>query len=374
MARKIIFLNQSKIYHHDMMALLEDHGSNWKYLKDHRKFDPGTVSLYSRFGADNMPFRNSIIDLPGWKSPEYDHDFDLTFGQITDQRCFDLWKNKFDRPWIVYWSGGIDSTTIVSSILKNLPVGVRENISIACNQASVSEYPWFYFEHIKPNFRVIDSSVSINSPTHDFYSINGELADQLFAGSISQSMLLSSDRIMRKNLHSDPDDLLAYIEAKTSREFSIWYYESILENINSVDVPIQNYHDFFWWTFFNHSWVSTKLRVLSLSGWSKLGRADEYLDDFINWFDTADYQKWSMVSNKEQLKYGDTLGAYKQAAKDYIYSINKDIYYHKFKTKTSSGSHQTQMASWICMLDDYSLLSLGELEQILEMLPEHINR
>lgn len=356
------------------MDLLSNYDHDWQALKDHRKFDPGTPSLYCRAGLDNMPFRNNILDRLDMAPPYYDPNFTQTFSQVTDSRCFDLWQTRFDRPWVIYWSGGIDSTVVVSSILKNLPKSMRENISIACNRGSIAEYPWFYFEYIEPNFQVIDSSISVDSQDQSCYSINGDPADQLFAGSISQSMLLDDSTMMNKNLMSDPDSLLSYIEKLTSKRFSHWYYERIVENIQSINVPVITYHDFFWWTFFNHSWISTKMRVLHLSSWGKLGNANPCFDRFINWFDTEDYQKWSMVSNIHDKKYGKDLGAYKQAAKDYIYSINKDAYYQKFKTKTSSGSHYTDVQPWICMLDDLSLLTLDDIDLVLELLPDHINR
>lgn len=374
MAQKIIYLNQTLLNHPEIQKILRDYDHDWDCLQMHRRFDPGTQSLYPRVGINNMPFRNDIVDIAGWGVPKFDEKFDGTFETVTDARCQELYQTKFDKPWTIYWSGGIDSTVIMVSVLKNITPADRKNIRVACNRGSIVEYPWFYFNYIKPNFRVIDSSLSVDSMDTSCYSINGEPADQLFAGSISQNMLLSDNQSMTRSIADEPDPLISYISKVTDSKFAHWYYDHVLENIKSVSIPIHTYHDFFWWTFFNHSWVATKMRVLKLSAWGKLPSAQPCLESFINWFDTEQYQSWSMVSNTRDQKYGHHVGAYKQSAKDYIFSFNKDAYYHRFKTKTSSGSHYTDYQTWFCMLDDFRLLSLDKnLPEILDLLPAHIN-
>lgn len=378
MDSKIVYVNQK--------ALLSDPGTKsvlsefdypWDLLSLHsQKFDLGTQSLYVRGGHNNLPFCNDIVDIMGWQIPEFQSGFKLSFGSVTDMRCLELRKTKFDLPWIVFWSGGIDSTTIITSIIKNIPRSDWKNITVACNHGSIAEYPWFFKKFIEPNFDIVDSSVWISQTDTNYYFINGEPADQLFAGSISQSMMLDDPRSMTRDLITDPDFLIQYLE-NTSQGFGRWYYETIMENIVSTDVPVKTYHDFFWWTFFNHSWVAIKMRTLLWSAWGDHENAKCYFDRFINWFDTPEYQCWAMANNTDAAKYGTTIGNYKQAAKDYIYLVTKDPYYWRFKTKTSSGSnltiYTTERKHWVCMLSDFSLLNFEDhRNQIMDLLPSHL--
>jgi hypothetical protein len=378
LAKKIIYLNQqSLLADTESRNLLDSFSYPWHCLEFcNTNFDPGTQSLYVRAGENNLPFSNDIVDILGWRMPKFQPDFSLDFGAATDLRCLELRQQKWNLPWIVFWSGGIDSTTIVCSILKNIPKSDWGNISIACNHGSIAEYPWFFNKFIRPNFRVLDSSHWIHNVDDQHFFINGEPADQLFAGSIAQMMMLDDKESMSKSIFKEPDDLIKYL-GRNNQEFGRWYYETVTENLGSVDVPVNSYHDFFWWTFFNYSWVSIKLRTLLWGGWSRSDNARDYFDHMITWFDTQEYQLWSMASNMHGAKYGNTVGNYKQAAKDYIYRGTKDPYYHRFKTKTSSGSNLAvyflERNPWVAMLDDLTLLNFADhRDQLLELLPDHL--
>lgn len=372
---KIIYVNQTQIDHPQIQSLLQDFSQHdWKNFKQSRIFDTGTQSLYTRFGKNTLPFRNDIIKKPNFVIPEYQPSFNKSFDEVTDQRCLDLRANYFDKPWRVFWSGGIDSTTIVTSILKNLSVEDLKNIKIVCNRISIYENPRFFYQHILPNFEIIDSSI-IDTPAdmlQDNYLIDGELADQLFAGGISQSMLLDSVDLAEKDL-SDTGLLVDYIARSTGKECAEWYVNVTLENINSVSIPVQTYHDFFWWTFFNFSWVSVKMRTMQHQS---VKSCKDYIEQYLHWFDHDQYQLWAMSANQRGLKYDQHPGDYKIAAKEYIYSFNKDQYYRYFKTKSHSDSRFVDRdTSWFCMLDDYTRLSLDhDLEQILHLLPDHVEQ
>lgn len=375
MGQKIIFIDQTKIQDPRISDLARDCLSDqWDHWTKRPNFDSGTHSLYVRNGSNNLPFDNSIVNLMSWQIPRYDPHYSVSFSEITDRRCRDLRASRFDRPWVVYYSGGIDSTGIVCSILKNLPKADLDNITIACNPSSIYENPKFFFTHIQPNFRLLSSAEIIDRETSDrYYYFNGEPADQLFAGSIAQSMALRNPEALSKNCVTDPDDLITYIGQKVDPDFGIWYYETVLENLQSSDVPVETYHDFFWWTFFNHSWVSVKFRLMLIAAWDRTGSARPYLENFVNWYDTEDYQRWAMVSNTIGKKYGADVGEYKKTARNYIYQFNKDPYYHRFKTKTSSASHFGPNRDWFCMLDDFTLLNLTDhLAIIKQLLPGHI--
>jgi hypothetical protein len=73
-------------------------------------------------------------------------------------------------------------------------------------------------------------------------------------------------------------------------------------------------------------------------------------------------------------KLGTTTTEYKFAAKKYIYSVNKDNYYFKYKTKMgSSDVFLDFVPDWCCVDNDWNLLNFKDhADQIVTMLPDHL--
>jgi hypothetical protein len=377
--QKIIYLKNNQITHPAVWSLLKNNYSyDWKSFKKNQIFNSGIESKYVRMGCNNYPFRNDFITQQ-FAAPVYNPDFKLTFEEITNQRCLELWNTHRDRPWLILWSGGVDSTVILSSILKNINPNEYSNIHIACNQISIFENPHFFYKHIVPNFKLVDSSI-LKFDTEllqKYYIIDGEPADQLYAGGISQKMLGQDATMFNKNFRTDPDELIKYLGLSVDTKWATWYYENMLENIQSVDIPVETYHDFFWWWYFNHCWGPVQLRNLGFQTNNNSNSLISYLDNFTLWYATDDYQQWAMNNNRINVKYGTNLAEFKLASKQYIYDIGHDEYYLKFKTKICSTSRE--MFTHIdkcsfCILDDFTSLSLTtDLDKILELLPAHVN-
>ena len=375
------FLANTKIKH-----CLESHGIKFTDLLSARvRFDPGIPGIYNRKGTGTFPFKNGFVDHPGFSMPDYDANFEMTWSEITDQRCNQLRKQKFDKPWIVAWSGGTDSTNILTAIIKNLPPADFDNITVACNNHSVWENPCFFQNHVQNNFKLIDTNylVSTQSIQDNNYILDGEPADQLFAGAISHKMFAQDSNLLSKNIIKNADYLIDYIAecnrsdffAPPGKDFAKYYFEMMMQNISSLSIPIETFHDFFWWYYFNTSWVSVKFRCLSAGEWGKTGNAQNYLDRFIHWFDADNYQLWAMNNNIKGKKFGSTVGEYKLEAKKYIYELDGDQDRMKYKTKSYSNNHRwIDKDRWCCILDDFTLLNCRDhMDQITDLLPDHCN-
>lgn len=382
----ILHINQTQNNDPRIQALLKDHGLDLTRIEKGRsQFDPGTPSLYNRYGKNTLPFKNGFQRFSGFAMPKFNPFFSKSWTQVTDERCIWFRKNKFDKKWIVAWSGGIDSTVILASIVKNIPRADFENIVVACNKFSVWENPKFFFDIIKPNFEIIESKKILDLQTlnDQNYIIDGEPADQLFAGGISQTMMLTKGpEYLQKDMIADGGALIEYI-ANTPRvsgqeppgmEFAEWYYDALVSNIKSTDIPIKTFHDVLWWSYFNFSWVSVKLRMLTHGDYGTLENAKIYFDRMIHWFESDDYQLWAMNNNFLGTKYGFTVGEYKYQAKQYIFDVDKNPYYFKYKTKTHSGDYiWSSNKKWYCITDDLRLLNRQDHWDIIkDLLPEHI--
>lgn len=310
-----------------------------------------------------MPFQS--IDQTSLKieSPYYNSRYKPTFEQVTDARCQSLLSTKQDRHWDVMWSGGIDSTVLMVSLLKNLSPADRQNVTVYCNLASIYEYPLFYHRHIAPNFRVVESSYMDSLEKTDHYRIDGELGDQLFSHRYSKYLIRSD--LGNKSWKTHKDDLIDFLTQHSDPTFAEWVYDGMKYNIESVATPIVNVTDWFWWLGFNCCWASVKLR--NLLKFDSDCPADLYMERMISWFEDKDYQSWAFCNSKS--------GTNKSAARQYIYNWTRDPYYYKYKSKVDSGSRNKDKESrrFFCLLDDYSKLYVDtDLEEISELLPGYL--
>ena len=383
MTNKIIFVNQSHLFDNkiknypQLEKFILDIYPAWDLYQKLPSFNTHT-NFYFRGGADSFPFHLDETDFLNAKMPKFVPSFNLSFAEVCDLRCQELLKTRNNRPWRVLWSGGTDSTTILVSILRNTSAAERKNIFISCNRISVYENPRFFYDHILPNFPIVNSSNTILSKEtlEEYYYFDGHPADNLYSGKFPQSMLLDDPLSFTRNIKTNPDKLINFIAKKVDRNFAEWLFEIMLKNINSTDVPIETYHDFFWWSQFNISWISNRSFPFS-RGLVDQTSIKSYVDNYTQWYDSTEFQLWAMCNNNEGIKYGANVGEYKLNAKQYIYEYTKDEYFYKFKTKMGSGAHISPNSdnSLFCLLDDYSTLTLDkDMEQILELLPTHMNR
>lgn len=375
----IVYINQKQLTTHSYpelgSLLLEEFPQhNWMEMAKIFQYNAGVDSNYVRMGKNTLPFKNDYIN----PAPAYIPGFNMSFNEATDLRYQQLARTHNNKPWLVLWSGGVDSTVVLSSILKNSSIEDRKNIHVACNRISVYEYPDFYYRHLEPNFTIIDSSaIAINQTLLDqYYVIDGEPADQLFVAGSAQNILFSNPELLNNNLRTEPDQLLDILAQTVDRSFAKWHYETMMENINSTNVPLETYYDFFWWHAFNWVWTSINMRSLATQTDTGPVSVRAYLDNFIHWYDTYEYQQWSM-NNRINTKCDiSRISGNKLPAKDYIYDYTQDTYYRLFKLKLYSTGHQSSqyIAPWFCLLDDHTRLYLDrDLDRILELLPEHIN-
>jgi hypothetical protein len=379
MLRKIIYINQLLLTDitFKRYPLLENLLVSY-YPKFHTYLNVGKftahANAYFRSGVNLFPFDYST-DFLNARIPQFELNFNLSFEDVCDKRCLELLKTHSDKPWHVLWSGGTDSTTILVSILRNTTPKQRKNIFVSCNRISVYENPRFFNDYIFPNFSIVDSSAIIltkeNLEKH--YYFDGHPADNLYSGKFPQSMLLADSKSFNRDIKNDPDQLVDFIAKKIDREFAVWFYDAMIKNINSVDVPIKTYHDFFWWIQFNLSWISNRTFPLR-SGIISADSVKLYFDNYIQWYNSKEFQLWAMRNNDEGIKYGNTVGEYKLNAKKYIYDYTKDEYFYKFKTKMASGAHLSSSdKNLFCLTDDYSILTLEQdYEEILNLLPTHL--
>jgi hypothetical protein len=331
-------------------------------------------SFYSRAGDNTLPFLFNC-DFVDYRIPAVDINFSKTFEEVTDQRCQELLTTHNDRPWIVSWSGGIDSTVILVSLLKHASKSRLDTITVACNNLSIIENPVFFYNHVVPNFKIINSTdPNFENFLQTHYVIDGNPADLLQGSGLGLQAQLSGLNL-QSPWQNQTGPLIDFLTNLIGRKSAEWFYNRISANINSLDGPTQlvdTLSDWFWWVNFNWKWMTDNWFTLS---YQDLPNLKSCFVSFKNWYDTADYQQWSIKRGRYSLiNDGISLGDYKKPSKQYIYEYDGNQYYHRFKIKTHSTARTRPHKPWVCMLDDGTVLTAEQdLDLILELLPTHLN-
>jgi hypothetical protein len=300
---------------------------------------------------------------------DYDPLFNLTFAEVCELVTL-KYKGRIHRGerFAVMYSGGIDSTTIMAALIKNLTEEELKNVAVCTSVTAIIENPVFYEKFIKNKFKIIDSMTYKYDAimAMGYTPITADDGDCIF-GTVFGIGLYYNWEKFAKNLtadsrtyigniisrHNDPDvhyskfkDLLiAYLALPAKQvwpqapipvepNFGYTLYEKFNLNAQTASVPINSLHDFFWWLIFNVKMLNCGVR------------GGLYFNDTINpetaihkienWYLDPLYQKWSMVNNNNGQKILGGAATYKRAARDYIFSLDNNEWYSTFKLKLES--------------------------------------
>jgi hypothetical protein len=335
----------------------------------------GMESYIFRDGEWSDPFETAIE--PQFAMPAYNSNFNLNFAEVSDMRALDIKKliNSTNRPVMIQWSGGIDSTVAIVSLLKNLTPAELSKISVSMSGDTALENPHFFNKFIKNKFKIVDSEKLLYNDYEEKFNafcICADTGDCLFGAELgnklyprmkfiqpniskfysnvsSQDLHYSvyKDIIIQHLNNNLKNSLLTLAKQQVldsnlslflpgDENFGEMFYEKIVKNVNTSQVPINSLHDFFWWTIFNGRYLHCALRapVTYSVGNNKRSLIN---DCVIQWYNTDEYQLWSMTNNNNGEKLiGPTQGLYKTAAKKYIFDFDKDEWYQIHKIKIIS--------------------------------------
>jgi hypothetical protein len=246
--------------------------------------------------------------------PDMPSSFSMTFRELCDQRAVDIITQSTVRNLeiTVLYSGGIDSTGVLCSLLKN-NVDLKR-LRIVLTQRSIEEYPLFWDETVsKLRYQIVD--VIDEGFYENSLVVSGALGDQIF-GLSNACMMPPKEKI----------DL--------EKEFPVSVVEWLEPWIKKSPLEIVSKHDFIWWMCFSLTWQHVQLSIIR-----KLTLTKHQLDfsHFVDFYGSREFQLWSMCNHDEKIK--DTWKSYKYPIKDYIYEYNQDADYRANKIKLPSLMH-----------------------------------
>jgi hypothetical protein len=357
------------------------------WINMHPNFVVGLTDLRARFGTFTTPwnavspFRSPLPDLT---IPE-----SRSLAELMDLRGYEIYKEsvRTNKKIMIMWSGGIDSTSVIVSILKAVPFNEQADRLVIClSPDSVLENLYFYKKFISEKIPTVHRlSIDLsNSLLEQYIILNGDPGDALFGPSSGKYQQLIANNEHRLPIKSNRDKLYACLNNNLySNDIGTWLVDKIIDNIeeSKLDLCLS---DWFWWQYINFKWEGSLWRPFhgtSLRKDHKQPIKPKNSLDYLNtvFFNTDYFQRWSYTNLPNLFPKG--IESHKWEIKEYIYNFDGNINYQKNKIKITSmplhlinGLEKNYWASpvyhdenWI----GYNLKDPGVYDTCLELLKQY---
>lgn len=336
----LIFINHQLLFCYDKAIANNTHYKEYFSIYNRFPFPPGIEYIMPR----NMQFNDLGIKSPWHFKPS---SFpipampgeSISFSDAADSFGEHISK-QIDCGKQIYllWSGGIDSTCVVVSVLRNIRPDQRNSIHIVSSEKSKLENPVFYYKFLdKFNQLEFGEFDPANIDISNSLLLDGEGGDQIFGSSAANRVFSIHPELIMLPWRDNIKFLKQQWQSPTDSEFWDRFFAMMLLTIDKGTAPVETLYDFYWWLNFNFKIDSSMFR----SGMYLANNiADDKFEDFfknsICRFYTWDkIQQWSMSAGAFD-KIGHARKMTKYAGRRYIYEFDKNEYYFREKRKEFS--------------------------------------
>jgi hypothetical protein len=315
---------------------------NWINLP---KLVVGLMDFRPRAGTFHTPwqaksgFHLSMPDLARNESRSLDELMDLRAGELYAESKIQ------NKKIMIMWSGGIDSTSIIVSMLRVIPHNEIKDVLVICMTVdSVLENLYFYKKFISNQILTVHKDqVEVNNEFFCSYILlHGDPGDALFLPSTPKYAHLIKENLHQASYKKNRNLLYnCFRNIKAVPEQTVkWYVDKIIDNIEEVNPPnVDSIADFFWWHYMNLKWEGSFWYPFHTINHRK--NYDSTIDkshslSYIRntFFNTDYFHQWS-CTNLKNLLPGD-VNTHKQHIKQYIYNFDQNQSYFTHKQKVAS--------------------------------------
>ncbi len=297
------------------------------------------VGLVDRAGGVTMPFNFKIY--PGFEMPSLQGDpFTMTYDDCCNEQAqYIINKSKqANKPITVLYSGGIDSTLVLISLMKNLNKNeYRERIIVALSVDSIVENPNFYYKHIRGQFNIISSDNIGSLLDGKSIVVGGEHNDQLFGSDIIGNIYRETDFSDIHKPYTREFVTSWFIKKSVDPVYANNWFDILDQQIKTrAECEVITNYQFFWWYNFCFKWQNVYFRILGVLDKNKRSMiTQEFINDnFLHFYSSKSFQLWSMTNTDKKIL--ENWESYKIESKKVIFDFNKDQDYFDNKVKIGS--------------------------------------
>lgn len=297
----------------------------------HRCINP-MISALSRAPELTWPTdMNYLVQFPMPKLSKTIADFRT----ISHARISNIMKQAANKTVCVLWSGGIDSTYILTLMIElgyAQQLLKEKRLLIGLNTDSIRENPTMFTNILLKHFStcLVTSSDLLDTIDINRVILTGEMADNLVG---SLTMKSCTDFYNDFSTINNPIEFgISWLTRKLNPNDNDSVRIFLNELINTSPIELSTTHDLFWYINFNLKWQAVNYRIVSHSRTQEHG--NYLIQSLVHFFNTEDFQQWSMHTGHRF--EGSSWSDYKKVLKQQIFSVNRDVEYLKHKTKYPS--------------------------------------
>ena len=263
---------------------------------------------YLKLNLDkDFPFIDRTESLPHYlpvsplsKPLQHSTSFNLSFEDICSIQSIDILKK--GKKVNVLWSGGLDSTCALVSLLSNAKE--KDQIRIIANYNSIIESGYMYDTFFKKYDTKIDTK--LNFDENELY-ITGALGNQLF----SLGAFDIENKVSIEDLNKPYENIF-------SKEKIDFYTPALLKSPK----PIKTVEEFLWFETFAFKWDHQ--RIAMIIKWLKPNSVENYLDKVYGFYYNKLFEQWSIQSTEQQYSLSNFKKTNKLPMRNYIHKYLGD--------------------------------------------------
>lgn len=294
-------------------------------------FINSNISFIDRTGTIQIPFRTYTPDH--LKIPSYDPNFSLTYEDCCLLQAQSILKKQeeLDVPIRILYSGGIDSSVVLTSFINVLGLKEAEKrIEIYMSVEGMEENPWMWEKILRrSNFKLLDSEKFVADNGRDRILIGGECNDQVCGAEPWKSIIMLKGEDILSKPWTESGMIEYYLHQGVTEEEAIMWTEIFGNHARNAPCPVETYADWFWWINFSCKWASVYYRKLSFAR-DVSNINDSYLQNYYyQFFNNDNFQRWSMRNG--EIKSQGGWKNYKWQAKQFVAKLCGEEFNKKIK-------------------------------------------
>ena len=325
----LIYLQLPWLAYYDGSLTSDQYQHNkWFKLGAAALWPPHTTSRVYKLDTP-WTLADTICPIPAITNDELN--FDRVIESVAEDFCRRV--DSTGKTPCVCWSGGIDSTCILVSILKIASPEFLKKLIILHNDQSINENAYFYYNYIDKKLKTeaIDSFAITSENYNTFIIVDGEAGNQVMGQNSVQKLLYNQRYDLLDSHWRDIKDLSKLLLG--ANQFNI---QLVKESIVHSPVPIKTGYDFLWWMNFNFKFDDVLIR--KVPSYTRQLTAEQtkifYEESLYRFYAHPNMQIWSMLAG--DIRRTGLKITPKYVPKKYIYDFDHNDFW--FYNKREEGS------------------------------------